>query len=53
MTERQCKSYFRRKVKAKEDGWFTADEALSYGFVDGIFGSTKYNTIEQIKNIIT
>ena len=53
MTERQCKSYLRRKLKAKEDWWFTADEALSYGFVDGIFGSTKYNTIEQIKNIIT
>ena len=53
MTERQCKSYLRRKLKAKEDWWFTADEALSYGFVDGIFGSTKYNTIEQFKNIIT
>ena len=33
-------------------GPYLADE-LSYGFVDGIFGSTKYNTIEQIKNIIT
>ena len=53
MTEKQCRSYLKRKLKAKEDWWFTAKEAVSYGFVDGVFGSEKYNTLDKIKNALS
>ena len=52
MTEKQCRSYLKRKLKAKEDWWFTAKEAVSYGFVDGVFGSGKYSTLDKIKSLL-
>ena len=52
MTKKQCKAYLRRKLKAKEDWWFTAQEAVSYGFADGVFGSKEYPTIEKIKSLL-
>ena len=48
-TEKETKAYLKRKLKAKEDWWFNSMDALSYGFIDGIFGSKEYNTIDKIK----
>ena len=52
MTKKQCKAYLKRKLKSKEDWWFTAEEAVSYGFADGVFGSEKYQTIDKIKDLL-
>ena len=52
MSEKQCKSYLKRKLKSKEDWWFTAEEAVSYGFADGIFGMGKYGTMDNIKSLL-
>jgi len=45
----KVKSYLRRKLQSKEDWWFTAEEAVKYGFVDGILGSEDYPRIAEIR----
>ena len=52
MTKKQCKSYLRRKLKAKEDWWFNAQEAVSYGFADGMLGDKKYPTMDKVKELL-
>jgi ATP-dependent protease ClpP protease subunit len=48
-TIEKCMTYLSNKIKHKGDWWLTSDEALFYGFVDGIFGTPNYSTIEEIR----
>ena len=49
MSTSRTKSFLRRKLESKEDWWLTAEEAVLYGFVDGIVGSEKYKSMTAIK----
>lgn len=40
------------QLATKRDWILTAEEAVRYGFADGIFGTKKYPNIDYIKNII-
>jgi ATP-dependent protease ClpP protease subunit len=40
------------QLATKRDWILTADEAVDYGFADGILGSKKYPNIDYIKNLI-
>jgi ATP-dependent protease ClpP protease subunit len=40
------------QLATKRDWILTAEEAVRYGFADGIFGTKKYPSIDSIKNII-
>lgn len=40
------------QLATKRDWILTSDEAVRYGFVDGILGSKKYPNIEYIKNLM-
>jgi len=35
-------------LSSKEDWWLSPEEALDYGFVDGIFGSEGFESLDQI-----
>ena len=49
MSMSKIKSFLRRKLESKEDWWLTAEEAVLYGFVDGIVGAEKYKSMTAIK----
>lgn len=40
------------QLATKRDWILTAEEAVSYGFADGVLGTKKYPNIEYIKNLI-
>ena len=40
------------QLATKRDWILTADEAVYYGFADGILGSKKYPNIDYIKNLM-
>jgi ATP-dependent protease ClpP protease subunit len=40
------------QLATKRDWILTADEAVHYGFADGILGSKKYPNIDYLKTII-
>jgi ATP-dependent protease ClpP protease subunit len=40
------------QLATKRDWILTADEAVDYGFADGVLGSKKYPNIDYIKNLI-
>lgn len=48
MKRNAVKNFIRRKLQAKEDWWFNAEEAVTYGFADGVFGSEGYENIQTI-----
>jgi ATP-dependent protease ClpP protease subunit len=48
MTKIKCMNYIRKKIKEKNDWYMDADEALYYGFCDGILGQD-YETLEDIR----
>lgn len=49
LTEDKVMSFIDRKMKEKGDWWMTADEAVYYGFSDGIFGEPGFETVEKIR----
>jgi len=49
MSKSKTRNYIRRKLESKEDWWLTAQDAVKYGFVDGMVGSTKYKSIMDVK----
>ena len=49
MSKAKAKSWIRRKLESKEDWWLTAEDAVTYGFVDGVVGSKKYKSITDVK----
>jgi ATP-dependent protease ClpP protease subunit len=40
------------QLATKRDWILTADEAVNYGFADGILGSKKYPNVDFIKNLL-
>jgi ATP-dependent Clp protease protease subunit len=49
--ESKIKTYLDRKIKDKSDWYLTAEEAVYYGFADGILGEEGYETLENLKII--
>jgi ATP-dependent Clp protease protease subunit len=49
MTKSKVRNFIKRKLESKEDWWLVAEDAIKYGFVDGILGSEKYKSIGQIR----
>jgi len=47
-----ARKHIVNQLATKRDWILTAEEAVSYGFADGILGSKKYPNIEYIKNIM-
>jgi ATP-dependent Clp protease protease subunit len=46
----KIKEFVKHKLESREDWWLTAEDALMYGFVDGIMGSKNYKSISEIQN---
>jgi ATP-dependent protease ClpP protease subunit len=40
------------QLATKRDWILTADEAVNYGFADGILGSKRYPNVDFIKNLL-
>lgn len=49
-TEAKIASYIDKKIRAKIDWYLTAEEAIHYGFADGILGEKGYETIDKIRS---
>ena len=45
-----AKKHIITQLATKRDWILTAEEAVDYGFADGILGSKKFPNIEYIKN---
>jgi len=45
----KTKAYIDRKIKDKSDWCMTAEEAVHYGFADGILGKKRFETIEKVR----
>jgi len=41
----KVKEFVKHRLESKEDWWLTAEDAVIYGFVDGIIGSENYESI--------
>jgi ATP-dependent protease ClpP protease subunit len=41
--------FLKKKLEQKVDWWITAEEAVYYGFYDGVMGSKGFETIEKIR----
>jgi len=48
-TKEEIIEYIREKMDQKLDWWLTAKEAVDYGFVDGILGTPRFETIAKIR----
>tara|TARA_R100001163_G_C5063532_1_gene200840 strand:+ start:2026 stop:2697 length:672 start_codon:yes stop_codon:yes gene_type:complete len=46
--EGTAKRFIKKQLSSKEDWWLSPEEALDYGFVDGIFGSEGFESLDQI-----
>ena len=47
----RVKTYLKRKMRDKGDWWMSSEEAVYYGFADGILGDDNYSTMEFIRSI--
>ena len=48
MKKGAVKNFLKRKLQAQEDWWLTAQDAVDYGFVDGMLGAEGYESIQEI-----
>lgn len=48
----KIRAFLKRKLSSKEDWWISADEAVQYGFADGVLGAEGYETIEKIREYL-
>jgi len=48
-TQKQTKTQIMKELYSKEDWWLSAEEALSHGFIDGVFGTEKYINMTILK----
>lgn len=46
----KIREFFMKQIKDKEDWYMTAQDAVYYGFADGIFGAENFINIENIIN---
>ena len=44
----QVRTFLKNKIDKKEDWWFEANEAVEYGFVDGILGTENFWSISDM-----
>lgn len=51
-TRSQIKKYISQKMDSKEDWYFDSGEALSMGFVDGIYGHGDFTDIDTVKGML-
>mgnify|MGYP003648343637 CR=1 FL=1 len=51
-TLEEIKNVIKRRLNAKEDWIIYGDEAVKYGFADGVYGKGKYKSVEHIKDRI-
>ena len=49
LTKDKVKGYIARKIKSKSDWYLSAEEAVYYGFADGILGDKKYKQIQELR----
>ena len=49
MTPKEITAYIDGQLKAKTDWIMTAEEAVFYGFADGVFGARGFETMEKIR----
>ena len=50
--EGAAKRFIKKQLSSKEDWWLSPEEALDYGFVDGIFGKEGFESLDKIyKNV--
>ena len=49
VTEEKVMDYIKHRMQEKGDWWMKADEAVYYGFADGIFGQPGYETLAEIR----
>lgn len=49
LNEDKVVQFLERKLKERGDWWLTADEAVYYGFSDGVLGQKGYETVEKIR----
>ena len=45
----QTVAYINRKIRDKSDWYLSAEEAVDYGFADGILGEKGFETMEKIR----
>lgn len=48
-TEEKVYAFIDKKLKEKTDWYLDAEEAVFYGFADGIFGSKGFETVERLR----
>lgn len=49
-TVKQTETYIDRKIKDKGDWYLDAEEAIYYGFADGVLGTPGFENINKIRN---
>ena len=49
LTLDKVKDFLKKRLEQKVDWWITAEEAVYYGFYDGVMGSEGFETIEEIR----
>lgn len=48
-----AKKFIKRQLNSKEDWWITSDDAVYYGFADGVFGTEGFDSLEEIRKNIS
>ena len=51
LTADKVKSFLTRKLKDKSDWYLSAEEAVYYGFADGLVGSKKYKDTREVRGL--
>ena len=51
LSKRQVLNFLDKKMRYYVDWWMGADEAVDYGFIDGIMGSKGFETIDKVRNV--
>ena len=46
--EIRIRAFLKKQLNAKDDWWLSAEEANYYGFVDGVLGNKKFETLNDI-----
>ena len=49
MTYEQIKKFLDKKMRQHIDWWLDAEESVSYGFMDGVYGTKGFETMNKIR----
>ena len=50
LTKDKVRNYIKKKMQQKGDWWLNAEEAVYYGFADGVLGQDGYETIAKLRD---